>query len=140
MGKRETIHVADSQQIIIYDGDCHLCNRWIVFVLRRDPEGKFQFATLNSETTRARLPNPAQRDGSTLILLTPQGAFTRSTAVLRIASQLPGYCTLARLLLKIPQRHRDLIYSLVARHRHSLLPSRNATCAYLPGTETRFLP
>lgn len=128
-----------SGQIILYDGACHLCNRWVVFVLRRDPTGKFQFTTLNSETARARLPNPAQRDGSTLILLTPEGIFTRSTAVLKIAAELRGYKTLASLLLKLPQKLRDPIYSLIARHRHSLL-SGTPTCALIPGTETRFLP
>ena len=136
---RETTHVAESRQIILYDGDCNLCNRWVVFVLRRDPAAIFQFATLGSETARAHIP-PTQRDGSTLILLTPQGTFTRSTAVLKIAGQLTGYRTLAKLLLKIPQSLRDPIYALIARHRHALLPGRNSACAMIPGVETRFLP
>jgi predicted DCC family thiol-disulfide oxidoreductase YuxK len=132
--------VPASQQIIVYDGDCHLCNRWVAFVLRRDPEARFQFTTLTSETARTRIPNPNQRNGSTLILLTPEGIFTRSTAVLKIASQLTGYRPLATLLLKIPQSLRDPLYSVIARHRHSLLPSNSTSCAYLPGTESRFLP
>jgi predicted DCC family thiol-disulfide oxidoreductase YuxK len=126
--------------IILYDGDCHLCNRWVLFVLRHDPAGKFQFATLNSETARTRIQNPELLSGSTLLLLTPQGTFTRSTAVLKIASELRRYRTLANLLLKIPVSLRDPVYALIARHRHSLLPGRGAACAFHPDSMDRFLP
>lgn len=132
-------YVHQSGQIILYDGDCPLCNRWVVFVLRHDPHARFQFASLNSETARIHIPDPGERDGSTLLLLTPEGTFTRSTAVLKIASELHGYQALANLLLKIPQSLRDPIYSLIARHRHSLM-AHHDFCAFLPGSESRFLP
>ena len=131
---------SNPEAILLYDGDCHLCNRWVVFVFRRDTQAKFQFATLNSETARARIRNPELLNGSTLLLLTPEGIFTRSTAVLRIAGELRGYRALARLLLRIPQSLRDPIYAFIARHRHSLLPGRNTACAFIPGAESRFLP
>ena len=135
---------APDEAIIVYDGDCRLCNRWVAFVLQRDPGARFQFATLNSETARTRIKsadlNPDLLNGSTLLLLTPEGIFTRSTAVLKIASQLHGYETIARLLLNIPQFLRDPIYAFIARHRHSLMPGRNAACAFIPGAESRFLP
>ncbi len=128
------------EAIIFYDGDCHLCNRWVVFVLRHDPDGKFQFAALNSATARARIHNPGLLNGSTLLLLTPEGVFTHSNAVLRIAGQLRGYKALARLLLKIPRALRDRVYAFIARHRHALQSNRNAACAFVPGVENRFLP
>ena len=34
--------------ILLYDGVCGLCNRLNQFVLRRDPEGVFRFASLQS--------------------------------------------------------------------------------------------
>jgi predicted DCC family thiol-disulfide oxidoreductase YuxK len=34
--------------ILLYDGVCGLCNRLVQFVLRRDPEGMFRFASLQS--------------------------------------------------------------------------------------------
>jgi predicted DCC family thiol-disulfide oxidoreductase YuxK len=58
---------------------------------------------------------------------------------LKIASQLNGYKTLARILLKIPRRLRDLVYAFIARHRHALRPSSNIACAFIPGSEDRFL-
>jgi predicted DCC family thiol-disulfide oxidoreductase YuxK len=124
---------------VVYDGGCLLCNRWVAFVLRHDRDGKFQFTTLNSETARARIPDPEQRDGTTL-LLTPEGIFDRSTAALKVASELRGYSALARLLLKLPKSLRDSVYDFIARHRHAILPRRNASCAFIPGSANRFLP
>ena len=34
--------------VVLYDGVCGLCNRLVRFILRRDPAGLFQFASLQS--------------------------------------------------------------------------------------------
>jgi predicted DCC family thiol-disulfide oxidoreductase YuxK len=112
----------------------------VVFVLRHDPKGKFQFATLKSETAWARVQDPALLNGSTALLLTPEGTFTHSTAILKIASELSGYKILARLLLKIPRSLRDRVYAFIARHRHALQSNRSIACALIPSVENRFLP
>ena len=39
----------NSPRIILFDGQCNVCNRFVQFVIRRDPAGKFQFAPLQSE-------------------------------------------------------------------------------------------
>jgi predicted DCC family thiol-disulfide oxidoreductase YuxK len=39
----------NSRRIILFDGQCNVCNTFVQFVIRRDPAGKFQFAPLQSE-------------------------------------------------------------------------------------------
>ncbi len=39
----------NSTRIILFDGQCNVCNTFVQFVVRRDPAGKFQFAPLQSE-------------------------------------------------------------------------------------------
>jgi len=39
----------NSPSIILFDGQCNVCNTFVQFVIRRDPAGKFQFAPLQSE-------------------------------------------------------------------------------------------
>ena len=39
----------NSPSIILFDGQCNMCNTFVQFVIRRDPAGKFQFAPLQSE-------------------------------------------------------------------------------------------
>src|SRR5688572_18930736 len=43
------------QHLILYDGVCGLCNRWVVQILPRDPKGLFRFASLQSELGRSLL-------------------------------------------------------------------------------------
>lgn len=35
--------------LILFDGVCNFCNRWVNFVIDRDPGGFFRFASLQSE-------------------------------------------------------------------------------------------
>ena len=39
----------NSPSIILFDGQCNMCNTFVQFVIRRDPAGKFQFTPLQSE-------------------------------------------------------------------------------------------
>ncbi|MCK5941736.1 MAG: DUF393 domain-containing protein, partial [Planctomycetes bacterium] len=41
--------------LILFDGDCNLCNRSVQFVIARDPAARFRFAALQSEAARAAL-------------------------------------------------------------------------------------
>lgn len=45
--------MADS--IIVFDGVCVLCSRWVGFVLRRDRAGRFKFAAMQTPTGRELL-------------------------------------------------------------------------------------
>lgn len=37
-------------KIILFDGDCNLCNRSVRFIIRHDPAARFHFASLQSGT------------------------------------------------------------------------------------------
>ena len=39
----------NNEKVILFDGVCGLCNAWVDFVLKRDNEGKFQFAPLQGK-------------------------------------------------------------------------------------------
>lgn len=45
--------MADS--IIVFDGVCVLCSRWVDFVLRRDGQGRFKFAAMQTASGRSLL-------------------------------------------------------------------------------------
>ena len=38
------------EKIILFDGVCNLCNSSVQFIIKRDPNGHFKFASLQSET------------------------------------------------------------------------------------------
>jgi|SRR5688572_11146649 predicted DCC family thiol-disulfide oxidoreductase YuxK len=45
--------MADS--VIVFDGVCMLCSRWVDFVLRRDLHGRYRFAAMQTASGRALL-------------------------------------------------------------------------------------
>ncbi|MEE9610855.1 MAG: DUF393 domain-containing protein, partial [Desulfatiglandales bacterium] len=36
--------------IILFDGDCNLCTWSVQFIIKRDPQGRFRFASMQSPT------------------------------------------------------------------------------------------
>jgi predicted DCC family thiol-disulfide oxidoreductase YuxK len=117
-----------SNPIILYDGVCGLCNRFVQFVLKRDRKDQFRFAALQSNFGRNVLRrhdlNPDALDTVYLVLDHGQPSellLSRndaSTAVLEELGGFPG--VLAKLLKLLPRRFRDWRYDLVARNRYRL--------------------
>jgi len=104
--------------ILLFDGNCGLCDRAVQWVLRRDADGTMRFAPLQSALGRealARLPELAGVD--TMILLHRNGAWVRSTAVLETARYVGGIWGVAVLGYLVPRPLRDWLYDQVAVRR-----------------------
>lgn len=112
--------------IILYDGVCGLCNRFVQFLLKRDPHGRFRFASLQSEFAARMLrrhgANPEDLDTVYLVLDYAQPGErleARSDAALRVLQDLGGFWgAVARLLGLLPKRLCDWGYNQIARHRY----------------------
>jgi predicted DCC family thiol-disulfide oxidoreductase YuxK len=142
-----------SHPIILYDGVCGLCNRMNQFVLRRDPDGIFRFASLQSPFAARILSrhgaNPQDLDTVYVVVnldLTKhdpahaaqpdERLLARSDAVLFVLKQLGGiWKVLGFLLQLLPRVLRDSAYRLVARNRYRIF-GRSETCI-LPGPDNR---
>ena len=46
---------AENISIVLFDGVCNLCNAYVQFIIERDPEGHFRFASLQSPQVQALL-------------------------------------------------------------------------------------
>jgi predicted DCC family thiol-disulfide oxidoreductase YuxK len=115
--------------VLLYDGECGLCNRAVRMLLRLDRRGVLRFAALQSapaqEFLRAhRLPT---EDFSTLVLVPDWAQRTQARFALRtdgVAGALwmcgGGSRMLAALLYSIPRFVRDAGYKFVARTRYKI--------------------
>lgn len=115
--------------IVFFDGVCNLCNGYVDFMLRRDRQGCFRFASLQGEIARTRLGETltASGDFPSIILLDEQGIHARSAAVLRMLTGLGGPWRLLRLLQLLPSPLLDAFYDFVAAHRFRWF-GRRKTC------------
>jgi predicted DCC family thiol-disulfide oxidoreductase YuxK len=108
--------------IVLYDGDCGLCQAAVRLVLDRDREGHLRFARQSSEIGRRLLAahGVSRALGRTLVLLEDGRAYLRSDAALKIAGYLAGPLRWVKVLRTVPRPLRDLAYDVVAFGRRAL--------------------
>ena len=129
------------QPVIIFDGVCNLCNGFVDFIVRRDADGIFQFASNQSEAGEEILSQAGITDfeADTIVLVQGGTAHTRSTAVLRIAGQLGLPWKLLRVFVLVPAPVRDFVYRLVAKNRYRMFGKRDTCRIPTPEERSRFL-
>ncbi|WP_046245631.1 thiol-disulfide oxidoreductase DCC family protein [Hymenobacter terrenus] len=130
---------------ILFDGVCNLCNGFVQFVIRHDPQGHFHFAALQSEaaqrllTERGIVPATLPTEPESVLLLSSGQLYSHSTAVLRIAGQLGGVWRLAGVGWVLPRPWRDALYRFVARHRYRWFGRQESCMLPTPALKARFL-
>lgn len=108
--------------IVLIDAGCDLCRRAQGFVISHAPRDRFRFEPLDSDEGRAWLGHcglPPTATGS-MVLVTREGCYTESEAVLRVARRMAFPYRLAAVGRVLPRALRDPVYRCVARHRHKL--------------------
>jgi len=107
--------------VILYDGVCVFCSRWIRFVAMRDIERRFRFTAIQSPYG-ARLAQAFgidPNDPDTNAVVHGGIAWFKSDGALTVLSNLPGWGW-TRVLLWLPKPVRDPVYNLVARNRYRI--------------------
>jgi predicted DCC family thiol-disulfide oxidoreductase YuxK len=107
--------------IILYDGVCVFCSRWIRFVAARDVKSRFRFTAIQSDYGRRLAQafgiDPADPDTNAVI---HGGVATfKSDAALTVLSNLPGW-QWVQVLRALPKPLRDPVYNLVAQNRYRI--------------------
>jgi predicted DCC family thiol-disulfide oxidoreductase YuxK len=129
--------------ILLYDGVCGLCNRFVQFILRRDRNAVFRFASLQSALAAPILTrhdaNPSDLDTVYVAVnyeLPNEYLLSRSDAVIFVLKQLPGLWRHAAFFMQLlPKFLRDPAYKVVARNRYRIF-GRSEVCP-LPRDQDR---
>jgi predicted DCC family thiol-disulfide oxidoreductase YuxK len=107
--------------VILYDGVCIFCSRWIRFIAARDVQGQFRFTAIQSEYGRklAQAFHIDPADPDTNAVIHGGTAFFKSDAALTVLTNLPGW-QWVRGLRAVPKPLRDSVYNLVAKNRYRI--------------------
>ena len=107
--------------VILYDGVCIFCSRWVRFVIARDTTRRFRFTPIQSDygTRLAKTFGIDPEDPDTNAVVHGGVAFMKSDAALTVLSHLPGW-RWTRVLFAVPRPLRDAVYSLIARNRYRI--------------------
>ena len=128
--------------VILYDGECGLCDKWVQFVLKHDLRALFRFAPLQSQRGKDLLTAAGSEpsDLSSMILIIDKKAYVRSTGPLMILRQLGGVWSLLGIFGLVPTPIRDLVYATVAANRYRWFGKSNESCRLLyPHERERFI-
>ena len=113
--------------VILFDGVCVFCSRWVDFVVARDVDKRFRFTTIQSPygARLARTLGIDPGDPDTNAVIHGGKAFMQSDAALTVLSTLPRW-RWARALFSVPKPLRDAVYRLVARNRYKIFGKYDA--------------
>ena len=127
--------------IVVFDGQCLLCNGWVQFLLRHDRAQRIRFASIQSTAGQQLLAQAGlQVDGlQTLLVIDGGRSWQHTAAILRVLHALGWPWRLAWVVWLVPAPLRDMLYRWVARNRYRIW-GRSDTCMVpSPQTAARFL-
>jgi predicted DCC family thiol-disulfide oxidoreductase YuxK len=131
--------VSGEPPVVLFDGVCNVCNRAVNFIIDRDPEGTFRFASLQSEAGRTMLQGfgrtTPEGDPETIVVVDRSRLYEQSGAMLRIARHMRGAWPLLTGLLVVPRPLRDALYRWAAARRYKWF-GKSDTCR-VPTQELR---
>ncbi|WP_161794244.1 thiol-disulfide oxidoreductase DCC family protein [Demequina sediminicola] len=120
--------------IVIFDGDCGLCNGFVAWLIRHDPHEQFTITGSAGDVGRAALAAmglPQDIAASTLVIATAQGPLTQSDAVLGVARRLGWPWKVLGAGAIVPRTWRNGLYNSVAARR-SRRPAEDSACGTPP--------
>jgi len=120
---------------MVYDGYCHLCSGWALFMARHPVTPPFTHVAMQSEAGRALLVEQGidPDDPATFLVLDRGQVLKDSDGAIHVMGALGGAWRIVYALRVVPKRWRDALYRLLARNRYRWF-GRRETC-YLPGMQ-----
>ncbi|WP_256393796.1 thiol-disulfide oxidoreductase DCC family protein [Natronoarchaeum rubrum] len=131
----------EDEPIILFDGVCNLCSGFVQFVVPRDPEGRFRFASLQSDVGKELLAEHGlpTDELESIVLIEGDESYVKSAAVIRIATLLGGVYALLRPFQFLPRFVRDRVYDFVADHRYEWFGKKDRCMVPDGDVQARFI-
>jgi len=135
------IQLSQTNPIILYDGECYLCDNTVQFILKRDRNSLFRFCSLQDAirySDLSTLPDIANKNS---VLLIHKGViFDKSDAVINIMKLLGGWLFYVSYLASIfPRFIRNISYSFIAKNRYSWFGKSDTCLIPNPTYKSQFL-
>lgn len=125
--------------IIFYDGDCGFCNKSVQFVLKHEQNNNIRFSALQSNFAKDFFEKigAEKPDMSTFYFYSNEKMYERSSAALKVVSELKWYLQILKIGWLLPRFIRDSMYDFIAKRRTKLA---NGFCVIpSPENKLRFL-
>ncbi|MEZ5039169.1 MAG: thiol-disulfide oxidoreductase DCC family protein [Saprospiraceae bacterium] len=127
--------------ILLFDGVCNLCNGFVQFLIKRDPNGQFRFTALQSEVGQQLLKEAgmAHNELSTVVLYNNGQFYTHSDVPLEVSWLLGSFWRIFYIFKWIPVSFRNAIYTWIASNRYRWFGQKASCMIPTPALKKRFL-
>lgn len=129
------------EHIILFDGVCNFCDSSVQWIIKRDTNKKFFFASLQSEIGQELLRkhriDPKEIDS--VVYVRNEQAYIKSTAALHILKDLGKGWTLLYVLIIFPAFIRNFFYDQFAKRRYLLFGKKDECMIPTKEQRARFL-
>tara|TARA_Y100001970_G_scaffold28986_1_gene35739 strand:- start:1861 stop:2265 length:405 start_codon:yes stop_codon:yes gene_type:complete len=127
-----------NNEVIIYDGICVLCNKYIKWVLDKDKENLFLISNLQSKFTEEKFPELRKIDSVAVIKKNGE-IVQKSKAVNHILKSINRLILLRIILNILPLSISNLFYDIVAKSRYKVFGKYDSCQLPEPEYKSRFI-
>ena len=127
-----------NNEVIIYDGICVLCNKYIKWVLDKDKENLFLISNLQSKFTEEKFPELRKIDSVAVIKKNGE-IIQKSKAVNHILKSINRLILLRTILNILPLSISNFLYDIVAKSRYKVFGKYDSCQLPEPEYKSRFI-
>ena len=127
-----------NNEVIIYDGICVLCNKYIKWVLDKDKENLFLISNLQGKFTEEKFPELRKIDSVAVIKKNGE-IVQKSKAVNHILKSINRLILLRIILNILPLSISNLFYDIVAKSRYKVFGKYDSCQLPEPEYKSRFI-
>jgi predicted DCC family thiol-disulfide oxidoreductase YuxK len=127
--------------VILFDGQCNLCNGVVQFIIKRDKTDAFRFASLQGRYGQSVLEKYGlpREDLNTFILLDGDRIFSKSSGALQVCRILGWPWKIFNLFILVPSFIRDMAYEWIAKNRYRWFGKKNECQVPSPELSMKFM-
>jgi predicted DCC family thiol-disulfide oxidoreductase YuxK len=110
--------------IVLYDGDCNFCNKWVSFTKSKLQKNEISFIPFNSIKGLEKIEKFKIKNQNSVSYIYDDIVFFKSRAVLKICKQLQFPYNLLYFFTIFPAFLLDFFYDIIAKRRFKLTPKK----------------
>lgn len=131
----------NQKPILLFDGECNLCNGSVQFVIQRDKKGKVKFCSIQSEIgEKLMLEHQIPKNYlASIILIENNKIYYKSTAALRLSKYMNALWPGLLAFIIVPPFIRNWVYDFIAKNRYKWFGKTETCWIMTPELKDRFL-
>ena len=129
----------EHKYVILFDGVCNLCTSSVQFVIPRDHNNKFKYASLQSNYGQEVIKKYSLHNIDSIIYKREGKIKVKSTAALWIARDLGLPLSFLFIFIVVPSFIRNFVYDIIAKNRYKWFGEKDSCWMPTPDLLNKFI-